>query len=65
MGNPPPAEFMCFKDWDRAMTHAAFHRKKEDGGILGHKYEEIAKEQGYNSYAAMRAAMKQYFGETK
>jgi hypothetical protein len=42
----------------------AYRMKQETGSQIGHCYEQIAKQYGFNTYAAMRAALKQ-LGELK
>lgn len=37
----------------------AYKMKQETGKQIGHCYEEIAKQNGFKNYAAMRAALKQ------
>ena len=46
------------------LTALAYKMKKETGLKLGQCYEQIAKQQGFKTYAAMRAALKQ-IGELK
>lgn len=45
-------------EWEQALQRQAFDLKKLTGQPLGHCYEEIAKQKGYQTYAALRAAMK-------
>lgn len=44
--------------WERQLKRDANRRKKETGQTLGHVYEAMAKEAGFKTYAAMRAALK-------
>lgn len=48
--NPPTKE---------DLTAMAFKMKKETGKQLGHCYEEIARQYGFKTYAALRAALKE------
>lgn len=50
---------MTFEEWKAALMTEAFKLKKETGLKLGQCYELIARNLGYNTYAAYRAAMKE------
>jgi hypothetical protein len=47
-------------DWEVQLQREAFEMKLRTGMKLGHCYETIAKGRGYNTYAALLAAMKEY-----
>ena len=43
---------------EAALKQQAYQLRKATGQSLGHCYEAIAKNRGFGTYAAMRAAMK-------
>ncbi len=50
---------MNLEEWKATLMRQAFQMKKDTGLKLGQCYEQIAKNLGYNTYAAYRAAMKE------
>lgn len=44
--------------WERALKDEAHRRKKQDTGVkLGHVYQAMAKQAGFNTYEALRASL--------
>jgi hypothetical protein len=52
-----------FTNWSEADLHllqrGARDKKKATGKKLGHCYEQLSQELGFNTYAALRAAMRE------
>lgn len=47
-----------FAAWEAELKAKMHESKKTTGNKIGHCYEIYAKQQGYNNYAALRAAKK-------
>lgn len=46
-------------EWEQALQRQAFDLKQATGRKLGECYEEIAKQRGFKTYAALRMHMKE------
>ena len=53
------AEWVSFAAWEAVLKRVIHQMKKQEGIQTGHAYEKLARQNGFNTYAAWRAHMKE------